>query len=377
MAIPASDFWSSYMAQEAAAAACSYIATRGGAALGSLAGGFIGSGLGPGGVIIGSGIGSYIGGAGGAALGAALCDNQPPSAGQYPLSPAAPFQGGQCVGTVYLVEVVYIRNGQQLTYRNGLQGPIGRAFIREEPVGDGTTTAWIGRIPSRYGETTFDSIGSQFPKTIIVSQGFYGPPQGPDNCGNLDAPVVVPRPGVDFPLPENDPSARRPLSVDVDFGNNNIVNIGGTLQLTGLSIGVNGPLVGFNFNGVQFGFNPQTGDINIGRGNPPPGGTTPPPNPEDDPNQQLAGLFYTSIATTSAARYVLLNGGRYYFPRVGSFRFIGNGEQSEEIQINAEKGFVKNPLPDVFRGYTFTKQAGIDSVTTRPLWKRVEDEAQA
>lgn len=367
MAIAANSFWPEFMRNEASQAVCQYIAIRGGAALGATAGGLIGSNFGPGGTIAGGRIGRFIGGAGGAGLGAYLCPSQPPGVGEFPLNPEPPFIGGQCAGTFYSFRMKYTTDGvlNDVTQQGQLVGPVFGPRVRE--LGNNRRNLEVV-FTGQFSPFVQESGTTKVVK--IVSFELVPPTSGPDNCGSLPPDDRLPIPGRDFPPPGSDPAGRRPINIDVDFGNNNIINVDGDLILGGLHIGPNGLVANFNFNGVGFSFNPRTGDIDLGFGRPNP--QQPPLEPSDDPSRILSGVYYTCIANESKASYIALNNGRYYFPRVGSLRFIGSGEQSEELQMNGEKGFVVNPSPNVFRGYTITKDKGIESITTRPLWEDTE-----
>lgn len=386
--VAAGNLWSEFFANESAAAVCNYVALRGGAALGATAGGLIGSAGTPVGTVSGAAVGSFVGAAGGAALGAYLCPDGSPSSGEFPSSGRAPqYTGGQCAGVAYDVTVsgevntVRCSNGEVeinpgSSTGTGILGPLGD--LRTEEIGtacdDGKRgVAYYIQSGSPPVDVLVGTRQTGFPGQLrlqshsISSISVVRSDGQPDTCGNT-TPPNNPQPGVDFPFPKDDPAARRPVDIDVDFGPGGLLNLVGDLVLEGLDFIGDALVAVLNFDGLGLTYNPVTGEVNPALGSP----NAEQPEPEDDPLQELHGVYYTSIATTSAARYVLLNNGRFYFPRVGSIRFTGGGEQSEEFSIHGQSGYVPNPNPAIFRGIVVTKNITIDSITTRTNWVDVK-----
>lgn len=344
--VAAQDFWPVFMQNEAGSAVCRYLAARGGAALGALLGGSLGSALTPAGTAAGATAGSVLGGAGGAALGAALCPDESPTEGEYPLAP--PFRGGQCADTYFIdVSQSYTQDASGNTIDDNFPGLVQRTG----PI----SGSYVSQTPTAY-QLFLTRPG--LPDDLILTQPSAGisgytasaTPGGlvsgaADNCG--DVPIDIPGVGTDLPDPTTDPFARNPVVVDIDFGNGNVINADGTLALIG-AVFLNGDLnVNFNFDGLNFSFNPRTGDISIGGGGSN-GGTDPLPE-EEDPSKILAGIFYTVNAYPSWASFNFTPAGKYFIPRSGSIRFFGQNETSEEIEVHGERGWVVNPNPRQFR----------------------------
>lgn len=375
--IAAANFWPDFMKNEAGNLLCTYLAERGGNALGAFAGGAIGSYFGPGGTKPGIGVGSALGGAGGAALGAALCPSSPPTDGEFPFTPGAPpFSGGQCA-VDYSVTVTYDRyigntlaqEGQVQNAQQEVRGPIESIKFRD----DLTKTRIIhnfGNIidfPSGTGPTG-TNLRNLRDITVVRRDG------GDDNCGNPTGPNDFRIPSVPDQIPplSIDPFARRPINIDVDFGGPTI-NIDGDIILDGPNIGPGGGLeVCYTFNGLRFCID-LDGNVRIGPGdrNSPsvPGDDGQPP-PTDDPARVLSGVFYETVSTGAGQSFETIGGERYFYPRFGSVTFTGLGEQSQPVEMRSEKGYLENPAPSVFSTYSFDAYQVGNSASFRDLWEK-------
>ncbi len=368
----AADFWPNFMRGQAQGAACRYLATRGGAALGrwggGIAGGFFG---GPGGAAAGGAGGSWLGGAGGAALGAAWCPDGDPGSGEFPLLPPAGFPTGWCDGVVYGGSIEYTRDDGlvQIAGTGALWGPV--TGIRITPNGAGTN---INAVCRGYGFGPIQPAGTlipmvEGPSEVYTEARFLSLDRldGQPDCPPPGSGPAIPGPG-DIPDINIDPIAITPINVDIDFGPGGIVNVNGDLRLTGPVI-IGGALgLGFNFDGLDFNLFPN-GTINIGGGRrqPPPGEPTTPP--EEDSGRQLEGIKYTVTNTALNQSFDSVNQGRFYYPRFGSIRFEGKGVVSEQFPMNGEEGYIPNPEPAIFTDYRFTpyrtsNTANFDEVTT-------------
>ena len=209
--------------------------------------------------------------------------------------PPAPFTGGQCVGTVYALEVDVLRNGVNVTFSDNRLGPIGIP----QYIQDGGS--WRGRWFRPDGTTSlwsFDSISTGFPQPTILDARIVSVVSGPDDCGDLIAqyppPTTVP-PIEDrtFPIPIG------PLNLQVAIGLGNIqVNgdLTANIRVTGPEIDLSGQ-INFNNNKLNFtvgGGDPENNnckDQPPAAENPPP--ETDPPDEPDDPSKQIVGVLVT------------------------------------------------------------------------------------
>jgi hypothetical protein len=372
MAILAQNFLSDVLRPEAQRAACRYIAQRGGAALGSFAGGAIGSYFGPAGTLPGARIGSVLGGGAGAALGTVWCPDSDPTDGGVdgnPLTPGLPF--GQCP-TQYTVSYTI----DQFADTTGvLTQSQNFSFIANGPIG---AARYIDLGPSEFSEPfrnrrfawRMTTAGPTISLNLFGSQTRVGPTNPPpykyaprnfsyvrtdglpDDCGNDQGPTL---PGVPIDIPDIriDPFSNNTINVDIDFGGV-IIPIAGNLQITGPTFSPSfGIGLGFNFDGLDFELFPD-GTINIGRGNRQPEIGDPPPPPEDNNNLLLKGLTYTTTSISQAQSYDQVNSGLNFYPRFGSVRFTGKGKTSESIPMHGDKGFLINPMTSLFNDFEFT-----------------------
>jgi hypothetical protein len=182
-------------------------------------------------------------------------------------------------------------------------------------------------------------------------------------------------PGVpdDIPPFRDDPFARRPIDIDIDFGGP-VVNINGDLVLDGPYIGPGGGLeICFEFDGVKFCIDPF-GGIRVGPGarggNDPPTGDPPPP--QDDPRRVLTGVFYRTTAIGQGQSFQTVGSAKYFYPRFGAVTFSGKGHQSQPVEMRSEIGFAANPAPSAFDNYSFDVYQIGNAATFEALWDLAE-----
>lgn len=374
--VAAADFWPTFMANEAANAACRYVATRGGAALGGFVGGTAGSLFTPAGTVIGAGGGSVIGGAAGAALGALYCPDEPPSVGEFPLLPAQ----GLCPGVQY--ELDYLINctfdpasgspnqNYQGLYRATVIGPV----TNYEPVLPGTLVGGLAgqnALPpvSIRDLTTGNTFGMQRVTSIPQLTKTPGSNQAltlervesitrtdgqPDACP--ENAIQIPAGGTDVPLIQNDVNAVTFIDTTIEYTDGTSVVVQGDLNLLGTTLRDNELVLQFNFDGLDFTFNPLNFNVNIGRGR------EWPPTDNQPENyawfELLIGINYNVVVEPDFSKTQFVNGGKYHIPRCGSIRFTGNGKQSEEFECHGDEGFIPNPNRRLFTDFVLTNQTG-------------------
>jgi hypothetical protein len=365
MAIPAGSFWPDFMKNQAGNLVCTYLADRGGAALGGFAGGAAGTYFGPAGSGTGAAVGSYLGGAAGSALGALWCPTSSPDTGTFPLKRPAPPSFGHCDGVQYGGTLEYERNDGlvQTAGTGGFWGPAGPVVIFNNNIG-GTTIAITCRghfqspikpygylLPMVEGG---GAAGIYVRGTIKTLNRFDNQP---DNCPPpAGPPTTIPRVPTDIPDLKNDPKAKKPINIDVDFGGP-VININGDLYLTGPNIGPDGGLeICFNFDGLTFCLLPD-GGVRVGPGARRPDLPTPPPTPPPTPTPpetELGGIFYTVLNAVQKQQADVITNSAYFYPRFGSVRFKGGGEFSESYEMRVSSGFIENPAPSKFNAHEFT-----------------------
>jgi len=346
------------MAQEAAGAACRYVATRGGAALGAFAGGAAGTAFaGPAGTAAGGGIGSYLGGAAGAALSAAFCPEADPRAGDYPLVPGPPALG-QCP-VPYRIIYSYDQYNPDGSFKSGpftgtindvpgsssakLYGPISQPFTVEFS-GTGVQNQYTYHLQD--GTKKTGPVGGNTSGTTAFTQWDLIRLDGePDDCGSDD--IIFPEPGTDVPRLEDDPVARTPINVDIDYGNGVVIAVEGDLVLTGPRIEGDGLVLDFNFDGLDFSLFPDA-TINIG------GGNKRPQNPDEpDTSNKLLGVYYQVTGISTAQSLDAVGSSTFFYPRFGAVKFLTATLETEYYPVASDNGYVENPAPAVFSSFEF------------------------
>jgi len=373
--VAAADLWPDFLRNEAGALLCSYLAERGGGALGAFAGGAVGGLFGGAGGIPGRAAGGVIGSAAGSALGALWCPTTPPTSGEFPLTPeSSPI--GNCDGVRYSGTIEYERNDGliQIAGTGFLWGPVGRFVI--QPVNSGTGTIIFiscrgsGNGPIQAPGTLVplvDSPSEIYTRATLLTLGRED--GQPDNCPAPNSDPNFPAVPDDVPPLSRDPAARRSIDVDVEFGDTTI-NIGGELSIDGPNIGPGGLEVCFNFDGLIFCIDPF-GGLRIGPGSRqdnPDNPEDPPPPPGDDNRRVLKGVFYQATEIADNQSFDLTSGDNYFYPRFGSVQFTGQEKKSEHFAMNALNGFIPNPLESVFDDYVFTPYKGPNRARFSPVW---------
>lgn len=376
------------MPQTSQEAICRYLAIRGGGALGGFFGGAIGSIFAPIGALPGNRTGAVIGGAAGAALGALWCPEEDPSSGEWPLVPAS--AAGQCP-TLYQVTFQCectrygIFGNPDITYIGDYDQQIMGSLATLDIVTPGIRVGGLGRsaVPpidfNLNGVTSAGSFNGNDPNQTLKNNGdnqatgqpfniVYSRIDGlPDNCGS-SVPTI---PGIPDDIPDInvDPEARTNVDIDLDFGGT-IINVNGDLVLTGPVFDFGGNGIGFNFDGLDFILRPNL-TIDIGGGNNTPQTPVDPEEPNTDDNaREVAGILYTVTATGSGQSSDGVTGGLYYYPRFGSLRFTGKGEQSEEFEMHGAQGFIPNPKPQMFSDFVFTPYVPTNTASFRKLYQK-------
>jgi hypothetical protein len=338
------------MPAQAQAATCRYLAARGGAALGRFGGGVAGGFLGPGAAAAGSQVGSWLGGAGGAALGAAWCPDGDPRGGDWPLTPDTSAQCPVPYNWVWQYNVIRppefgdeIRTAQATS-----TGPFGPETRSTGPGG----SIVLSRSTAGGAECAVSTTNAIESNLTTISFTATRTDGLADDCGAGIRPTL-PGVGPDIPPINDDPLARNPINIDIDFGNNVIIPISGELRLTGPVLSNNRLALGFNFDGLDFILFPN-GTINIGGGSDYPEIGDPPPDPEETTNYEFAGVAYTVTNAANNQSYDQVEQGRFYYPRFGSISFKGKGLRSEQFPMHGQTGYILNPEPSLFSSFNFT-----------------------
>ena len=348
----------------AAGAACSYIAERGGAALGAFAGGAAGTAFfGPAGTAAGGGIGSYLGGSAGSALSAAFCPNADPRAGDFPLStPITPPPLGQC--PVAYNWTLTVLEGFDDVIPDRTRSSSGQSFgpftLQYESWQEGDSHDFVGYFAASGNDPTRGTSGVTGLKTSTITS--FNPTRVdglPDDCGEgSDGQPIFPTPNIDIPDIINDPAARTPIDVDVDF-NGSLINISGDLVLTGPSFTDNGIALNFNFDGLDFQLFGD-GTINIGGGNRKP---QQPDSDEPDTSLIFIGVFYSIDVVSPQQSLQVVGNSTFFYPRFGAVQFLGQGYSSEFFPVAKDEGYIENPLPEVFTDFTFAPYKSENTAT--------------
>jgi len=315
----------------------------------------------------------------------------PPAKSPPPIPP--PFQGGQCVGSLYRVNWSKNNCGSTTpsTGTSTSYGPVA-PFRR---VRSGTVTTPCGTGDS--GQVFFD-VKNSSGQVIPVLLGSYGPTEvftvtsiqtlsGPDNCGSLPPtpqppyPPTSPRPtlpdvDVDFP---GLPSITIPLVPVVGIVN---VNVDGKITVP-VTVNANFDLGGQNFD-IDFNFDVDLGDPSAEPtvpptappldpddrpappDCPPPAGCAPgdgedeepdeppidPEDPEDEKEQEIKSVRVMSVVdpNVSPATEILMTGGapNIHAPRIGSVKFVyavvpGTVAWSTDIDVKSTNQIIPAP----------------------------------
>lgn len=275
--------------------------------------------------------------------------NCPASMGPYtPLPPpTVPFSGGQCVGTVYALEVDVIRNGVPLTFSDNRIGPIGT------PVYENDGAAWRGRWYRPDGTTVlwqFDSIGLGFPQPTITDFRIVSVVSGPDDCGDLPA---TPTPTLlDYDAPDGTPASEMVTVVVVAPRIGPSGNIVFPVRITGDGLDVE---VQFNSDGSDPRIAPPNSDPDASECCPSEGADgDSPPNDEPDPPDSDRRIIGVKIVTTSVSadatptRVLTVGGPDLYVPRLGTVSFGVNqaGQRAwlNPIDIKNKNCYIPCPL---------------------------------
>ena len=302
-----------------------------------------------------------------------ICGDAPGTTPDPVFSSPAPFEGGQCEGVRYAVDLTITNNatGSSVTTIRNVGGPV--IGLRTTQNGSTRTIELVGTQPNGEPEVVFVTSGGAEPYPSAVINSVSRIDGEPDNCGNpgdgtppsapgdinydtpegpqTDPVVVTPRP------PYRTPDGDIGIPFNIDFPD--------------------GPLVAIYF--------PGSGDVQIGDDRPDPNNSlccpqidpdspVPPDGPDDPPppgdERRFAGVVVTAIEISNNLRVTELEGGgvKLYIPRLSTVSFAveidGRRAWTDDIPVRKAKQFVPVPAPAFGYDWAVYDEPGVTTTVT-------------
>jgi hypothetical protein len=277
-----------------------------------------------------------------------------------------PFQGGQCVGTLYNILMNYTKDGVPLQYSNTVPGAVGSPFTRINNFGNVEFVYPVGQGGEGAGNASIDGGlgGTVFVLTSMSVTVF----SGPNNCGSLPdtegptditydspggGPPVTNSTNITFGAPRIDISGR--IRVPVSF-DGPLLDLGAEIDLSDGEISLN------------FGGDPDNSTCGL-----PADSDAPPPDDDSPPQEEpegslpIIGVVVVAEITdeTAASQYFFENTPTLYLPRLGKIAFAvlvneGDSEWSAPIDVQCLRSYIPCPA---YQGATSVLGSPVDGVS--------------